>query len=112
MNHQLIHKNLASGKWNTFSLAEQMGNIGSEVSRARRWQGKDEKLFQSAVERALELFDLTLEDPRWHGGRLREIARSREVFCDAISGGKEYQSSLGDLDRYFLQFAFAARLNK
>lgn len=112
MNHQLIHKNLASGKWGTLSLIEQMGNIGSEVSRAGRWQGKDEKLFQGASERALELFDLTLEDPRWHGGRLREIARSREVFCDAISGGKEYNSSLESLNRYFLNFAFAASLNK
>ncbi len=108
----MIHKNLAAGKWLTLSLAEQMGNIGSEVSRARHWQGKDENLFQKATERALELFDLTLEDPRWHGGRLQEIARSREVFCDAILGGKEYQSSLGDLDRYFLNFAFAARLRQ
>ena len=90
MNHQLIHKNLGAGKWRTLSFAEQMGNIGSEVSRAGRWQGKDEKLFQGAIERALELFDLTLEDPRWHGGRLREIARSREVFCDAKSGGWAY----------------------
>ena len=48
INHRIIHKELASGKWRTLSLAEQMGNIGSEVSRARRWQGKDEKLFQNA----------------------------------------------------------------
>lgn len=115
---KIIHKELASGKWQTLSLMEQMGNIGSEVSRARHWspyerspeggQKKDEKLFQNAVERALELFDLTLDDPRWKG-RLREIARSREVFCDAISGGKEYNSTLESLDKYFLNFAFAAR---
>ena len=112
MNHQSIHKNLAAGKWATLSFVEQMGNIGSEVSRAGHWRGKDEKLFQGATERALELFDLTLEDPPWHGGRLREIARSREVFCDAIFGGIEYNSSLESLNRYFLNFAFAARLNK
>ena len=59
----------------TFSLFEQLGNIGSEVSRAQKWQGKDEKIYQNTVNRALELFDLTLDDPRWKG-RKKEIARA------------------------------------
>ncbi len=105
----MIHQSLAEGGWQKLSLAEQLGNIGSEVSRAMRWQGKDEKNFQSAVDRALELFDLTLEDPRWRG-RLWEIARAREVFCDIVFGKNEYRSSLQDLLRYFDQFAYAARL--
>lgn len=108
MAETTFHKTLAAGRWQTFSLAEQLGNIGSEVSRAKNWQGKDEKLFWSAVERASELFDLTLQDPRWRG-RLREIARAREVFADAVTGGKEYKSSLGELARYFDTFALAAR---
>ncbi|MEK7193307.1 MAG: hypothetical protein AAB652_00790 [Patescibacteria group bacterium] len=103
-----IHKTLAEGGWQKLSLAEQMGNIGSEVSRAVNWQGKDEELFRGAVERALELFDLTLEDARWRG-RLREIARAREVFVDAATGGKEYKSSLRDLLPYFDSFALMAR---
>ena len=103
------HKELASGRWYELSLAEQLGNIGSEVSRALRWQNKDEKLFWGAIERALELFDLTIEDSRWNG-RLKEIARAREVFCDTVfQKGKEYNSSLEDLNRYFFHFAFAAR---
>ena len=105
----LIHKNLMTGGWQKLTLMEQLGNIGSEVSRAAYWQGKDEKIFQGAVARGLELFDLTLEDSRWVG-RLREIARAREVFCDAVYGGKEYRSSLRELaDKYFLPFAYAAR---
>lgn len=103
-----FHKELAAGRWFTLSLAEQLGNIGSEVGRTRAWQGKDEKLFQGAVDRALELFDLTLADVRWKG-RLREIARAREVFCDAVLGGKEYTSSLEGLESYFLPFALEAR---
>ena len=103
-----FHKELASGRWFELSLAEQLGNIGSEVSRTRLAQGKDEKRFHDGGERALELFDLTLEDPRWRG-RYREIARAREVLCDALTGGEEYHSTLEDLDRYFLQFAFLAR---
>lgn len=106
-----FHAKLAAGKWHELSLAEQLGNIGSEVSRALHWQNTDKILFQGAVDRALELFDLTLMDIRWRG-RLKEIARAREVFCDAISGGGEYASTLSDLNRYFFHFAMAARLGK
>ena len=109
MKTGFLHKDLGGGRWFEFSLAEQLGNIGGEVHRALRSQGTDEKLFTGAVDRALELFDLTLQDPRWRGGRVREIARAREVFCDAVLGGAEYQSSLEDLNRYFLQFALVAR---
>ena len=103
-----LHAALAEGKWQKLSLAEQMGNIGSEVSRAARAEGKDEKLFWSAVTRGCELFDLTLADPRWRGRRL-EIARAREVFADAVTGGTLYHSLLKDLLRYFDVFALAAR---
>lgn len=99
------HETLAQGRWQTMSLAEQMGNIGSEVHRAAT-ENTDRAL--RARDRALELFDLTLADPRWRG-RLREIARSREVFCDAILGGHEYGSAVSDLEKYFDQFALAAR---
>jgi hypothetical protein len=104
----ILHQNLASGGWQKLSLIEQLANIGSEVGRARNWSEKDQKLYQGAVQRALELFDLTLADSRWKG-RLREIARVREVFCDAISGGRNYKSSLVDLERYFFYYALAAR---
>jgi hypothetical protein len=104
------HKSLAAGRWFELSLVEQLGNIGSEVSRARRAQG-DEKRFEGAVTRALELFDLTLSDPRWRK-RLKEIARAREVFCDTVYGDHEYKTTLEDLDKYFTYFAFAARLKR
>lgn len=103
-----VHQTLAAGRWNEFSLAEQLGNIGSEISRASRWHGKNQALFQGAQERAFELLDLTIQDRRWQG-RLKELTRAREVFSDAISGGEAYGSTLDDLDRYFLAFALAAR---
>ncbi|OGY64381.1 MAG: hypothetical protein A3I89_03060 [Candidatus Harrisonbacteria bacterium RIFCSPLOWO2_02_FULL_41_11] len=103
-----IHKELSAGGWQKLSLKEQLGNIGSEVSRAARWRGKDEKLFWGAVERGLELFDLTLADSRWKGRRW-EIARAREVFCDAVYGGKLYKSSLTELIPYFDLFALAVK---
>lgn len=103
------HQLLAAGGWQKLSLAEQLGNIGSEISRAMHWQGKDKKLFDAAVDRALELFDLTLDDSRWNS-RKQEIARAREVFCDTVFGKKEYHDSLPGLLCYFDQFAYAARL--
>ncbi len=107
---KIFHKKLAEGRWFQFSLCEQLGNIGSEINRALRWKDKDQDNFESAVNRALELFDLTLKDSRWKK-RLKEIARARELFCDAITGGKEYKSSLEDLNRYFFYYALCARRN-
>ena len=107
---KVIHKELAKGKWFQLSLCEQLGNIGSEVNRALCWKDKDQNNFEGAVERALELFELTLKDPRWKK-RLREIARARELFCDAITGGKEYKTSLKDLNQYFFNYAICARFN-
>jgi hypothetical protein len=100
------HRELAAGRWRALSLAEQLANVGSEVGRMRR--ARDVALMTGAFERALELLDLTLADPRWRS-RLREIARARELLCDAASGGSEYGTRLDDLDRYFLAFAVAAR---
>ncbi|OHA64907.1 MAG: hypothetical protein A2672_02405 [Candidatus Wildermuthbacteria bacterium RIFCSPHIGHO2_01_FULL_49_22b] len=104
----VFHKELAEGKWFHLPLVEQLANIGSEVGRAAMWQGKNKERFERAVERALELFDLTLADARWRG-RLKEIARARELFCAAALGSKEYAATLQDLEKYFLPFAFAAR---
>ncbi|MBI1957380.1 MAG: hypothetical protein HYS44_02905 [Candidatus Niyogibacteria bacterium] len=105
---ETIHKELAAGRWRNLSLCEQLANIGGEVSRARLWQKKDPAVFDRAVTRALELFELTLSDSRWHG-RWREIARSREVFLDTVSDGTEYRDSLERLERYFNDFALCAR---
>jgi hypothetical protein len=108
MAGRILHKNLAAGGWYELTLAQQMGNIGSEVSRARKSQGKDAALFWGAVTRGLELFHLTILDKRWGQGCRKEIARAYEVFCDAVLGGKEYNSDLESLDRYFTNFALLA----
>jgi hypothetical protein len=110
MNTKFYHPTLAAGRWQTFSLVEQLANIGSEVPRVMRARG-DQKRFDNAVSRALELFDLTINDPRWKN-RLKEIVRARGLFCDAVLGGPEYGTTLEDLDKYFYHFAYAARLNR
>lgn len=105
------HREMAAGRWWEMSLAEQLGNIGSEVSRTLRWRSRDARLATGAMHRALELFDLTLADPRHRRSvaRLREIARAREVFLDFVAGPNQYGSTGESLQRYFDAYAVAAR---
>ena len=105
---EIQHSGLAAGGWAKLSLMQQLGNVGSEVSRRQRWQKKDPLLFERAMIRALELLDLSIQDPRWRH-RLKEILRAREVLCDAWLGGTEYGSDLESINRYFFNFALAAR---
>lgn len=103
-----VHAGLSAGRWTELSLLEQLANIGSEVGRASRAKssGKEERL-AAALERAVELFDLTLADSRWRGRR-GEIARAREVVCDFLVGANQYGSTAESLDAYFVPFAAAA----
>jgi hypothetical protein len=101
------HLQQAAESWSKLSLFEQLGNIGSEVSRSIKAQGSHAR-YWGAVSRALDLFYLTIADPRWKG-RLKKILRVKELFCAAALGANEYNTSLEDLDKYFLYFALLAR---
>jgi hypothetical protein len=105
------HRDLAAGRWWELSIAEQLGNVGSEVGRAIRWSSSHPARAESALHRALELLDMTLDDPRHRKSvaRLREIARAREVVADFLAGSNEYRSTGPSLQRYFDAFALAAR---
>jgi hypothetical protein len=105
------HQDAARGRWWNLSLAEQFGNVGSEISRAIRWSTKNPEIARAALYRGLELFDLMLDDPQHRGSvaRLREIARAREVVVDFFAGANEYGSTGPSLQKYFDQFALAAR---
>jgi hypothetical protein len=105
------HRDVARSHWWELSLAEQFGNVGSEISRAIRWSTQKPETAQAALYRGLELFDLMLDDPRHRRSvaRLREIARAREVVVDFLAGANEYGSTGPSLQKYFDQFARAAR---
>ncbi len=106
MSTESEHLESAKISWAKFSLAQQMANIGSEVNRALQAKGNHMR-YWGAVTRALDLFYLTVEDPRWKG-RLKEILRVRELFAAAALGSNEYNTSLQDLDRYFDFFTWLA----
>ncbi len=104
-----LHQELAAGRWQTFTLAEQLGNIGSEINRALNWKERGNAArVTSALERGLELLDLTLADPRWRG-RYKELARAREIACDYLAGENAYNSTPDALRKYFDAFALAAQ---
>jgi hypothetical protein len=104
-----IHAGTAQ-RWQTFSLMEQLAHVGSEVERAiRAHETGNRTRFDSALARALELFDFTATDPRWRGARRREILRAREEFCRLFFDDGVPDNSAVGLRRYFLAFAVAVR---
>lgn len=104
------HPQLAQGKWYELSLVEQLANIGSEVGRAIKWRNKGHKHYsQIAFERALELLSLTIDDPK-NRFRLKEPTRLYELLVDYFVGDNFYGSSDEFWNRYFLAFAYAARV--
>lgn len=106
------HQSLAEGRWLAFPFLEQMAHIGGEVERAINWRirGKLENS-RLAYERALELCDLILDDPKSRP-RLRELCRMREVLVDYFQGQNEYGSNDDSMRSYFYPFAYAARRDR
>ena len=93
-------------KWARLSLAEQMGNIGSEVGRAIKSRDNPERR-DGAIERALDLFSATAEC--YSGLRLREILRARDEFLRLFF---DDSADYDGVERYFYHFALAARRGK
>ncbi|MFA6215170.1 MAG: hypothetical protein WC768_01210 [Patescibacteria group bacterium] len=96
-------------KWQKLNIFEQLGNIGSEVSRARYFEDKGEiKKRNSSLERSFDLLDLTLAD-RKNVGHSGEIGRLKEVLADIYSAAGNYSVALPDLEKMFFEYATVAR---
>lgn len=107
----VYHKNLEGGGWKKLSFVEKMANIGSEVERAINWKSKNKHYADLAIERFLELIDLTiLDETEFH--RLRELLRIRELFLDYILGNNQYLFPADFWKKYFYQFTYASSANK
>ena len=101
-------------RWASLDIFHQMGNIYSEVGRSFKSLndiGSEEH--QAAVARAIDLFDATVgvliqeKSPK-----VREVLRAKEVYLGLINNRHTSPRAIQDLDRYFIQFAIAARLNR
>src|SRR2546426_10790866 len=99
------HAALATGRWSTLTLAEQLANVGSEVERTiTAWEADRSDRFDRALTRALELFDLTARDDRWRWPRRREILRAREEFRRLFFYGDVGPRPARTLREQFLHF--------
>ncbi len=101
---QIIQHQSAMETWGEKSLAYQMGNIGSEVSRSLKNREKPAR-FQGCFDRALELFDFTIDalQQKREFAKLREVCRAREEFCDFFSGNS-YHTDPAKMQAYYDQF--------
>ena len=105
----VFHKNLTEKKWQSLPFFNQMANIGAEIGRTINWRNKDEKISQSAFDRALELLDLTIEDSK-NKKHLKELCRLREVLADYFYFDNVYDSTDKKWDNYFYGFNYAAAI--
>ena len=107
-----IHKELAAGRWFELSLVEQLANVGSDVVRTIKWKNKGKSEYsKKAFERALELLDLTVADPK-NRHRLKEILRAREALVDYFIFDNKYSSTDKLWEKYFYNFNYAAALKR
>lgn len=106
------HTDLTQERWNKFSLFMQLANVGCDVSRAIRHRKNGRSVDSSyAFERALELWHLTVADPK-NKGRLRELTKAREAFIDFFMYDNEYNTTEEQWENYFYDFNYAAAIER
>jgi hypothetical protein len=106
------HPGLATGRWRTLPLVEQLANVGSEVERALGWASKGNPEYSRlALQRGLELLDLTVADPK-HRHRLKELTRLREVLLDYFLGENQFGSAESSWRSYFHAYGLAAAIKR
>lgn len=110
---KVMHAELASGRWSTFTLAEQLRNVASEVGRTfKNLRNQNLQHITPAFDRAIELLDLTITDTRWGVFRKQELLRAREEFCKAVFSPSINDENLNQLEKYFMDFALLARRSR
>ena len=101
-------------RWAKLDIFNQMGNIYSEVGRSFRTREQvNAKDHNEAVARAIDLFDATirtLNDKK--SPKAREVSLAKEQFLLTVNDNNASQESIQGLDRYFMQFAVAARIHR
>ncbi|MCM8831852.1 MAG: hypothetical protein NC918_06650 [Candidatus Omnitrophica bacterium] len=109
---EFYHKTLAEGRWFRLSFLEQMANIGSEVGRAINWKNKCESEYsKKAIERALELLCLTIQDPK-NRSHLKELTRLKEFLIDYFYFDNTYNFCDEFWHKYFYAFNYAVSKKK
>ncbi|MEK7660177.1 MAG: hypothetical protein AAB343_03175 [Patescibacteria group bacterium] len=105
-----LHSPALIERWNTMSLPEQLGNIGSEIHRMVTALS-DERRFILAKARATELLMLTLADTRWSATRIKELTALNNQFKQSTENQID-STELNALDTYCFQFGMLAAITK
>jgi hypothetical protein len=72
-------------RWLTLSTRDQLGHVGAELTRAKL--AADDALRGALLERALQLLDFSLDDPRWRENVL-QILTLRDLTAEAYLGAE------------------------
>ena len=101
-------------RWAGYSIFEQMGNIYGEVGRSLNAKKRCNRVDQrAAMFRAIDLFDDTVASLiKARSPRAKEVLRAKEQYLMALLDENAPEEAIASLDRYFMQFAVAARLNR
>lgn len=101
-------------QWAQLSILEQMGNIYSEVGRSFNAKRRNDfKSSRAAMCRAIDLFDATIQELAIRKSpRLKEVLRAKDQYLSLLEETPSSDEKIASLDKYFLQFAIAARLQR
>src|ERR1051326_4089569 len=102
-------------KWHTLNYLDQMGNIGSEVYRTFKSTNiKNNKYCQNSFERAIELFELTIEDRKLSAARKKHLIKCKNFFCNLVKSpnSDSIQDEINFINEYFLKYGAIANERK
>jgi hypothetical protein len=101
-------------RWSKMHIFDQLGNIYSEVGRSFAAKKRhNETDAQLAMERAIDLFDATVAILiRERSPKSSEVLRAKEEYLRTLLSPNPGSAEIQSLDRYFMQFALAARLQR
>lgn len=110
----MFHKELTPEHWFKYSFMVQLANVGTDISRAIQYK-KQENIASSeaAFQRALELLNLTILDPKNKGPKLKELCRAKELLIAYFMFNiNECGFTDEAWDNYFYAFGYAAALER
>ena len=91
-------------RWFAMGIGEQISNVGSEVNRAIRYKNKNEEDKKRCFyEKAVELLELTCDDPK-NRHRCGELRAAIEELTDYFVGDNEYNTTDEVLMKYYDAF--------
>ncbi len=88
-------------KWKQMSIAQQMGNMGSEFSRMVSLKRRGNPIYaENSFKRLMELLELTISQRK-----NKELLILKEVLEDLFFDENKYDVSTDSLRKYFINFA-------